>query len=98
LYCALCATALAVLTWLSLVTPNLLLGFCFTVGCGMALMGPAWQSSVVEQVPVEMLPAALALNGISYNIARSIGLAIGGIVVATAGSESAFALNAIICR
>jgi len=45
---------------------------------------------------VEALPAALALNGISYNIARSIGPAIGGIVVAAAGSESAFALNAML--
>lgn len=90
------ATALAVLTWLGLVTPNLLLGLCFAVGSGMALMGPAWQSSVAEQVPAETLPAALALNGISYNIARSIGPAIGGIVVAAAGSESAFALNAML--
>jgi MFS family permease len=90
------ATALAVLTWLGLITPNLLLGLCFAVGSGMALMGPAWQSSVAEQVPAETLPAALALNGISYNIARSIGPAIGGIVVAAAGSESAFALNAML--
>ena len=90
------ATALAVLTWLGLVTPNLLLGLCFAVGSGMALMGPAWQSSVAEQVPAETLPAALALNGISYNIARSIGPAVGGIVVAAAGSESAFALNALL--
>jgi MFS family permease len=89
------ATALAVLTWLGLVTPNLLLGLCFAVGSGMALMGPAWQSSVAEQVPAETLPAALALNGISYNIARSIGPAIGGIVVAATGSESAFALSAM---
>jgi MFS family permease len=90
------ATALAVLTWLGLVSPNLLLGLCFAVGCGMALMGPAWQSSVAEQVPAETLPAALALNGISYNIARSIGPAVGGIVVAAAGSEAAFALNAML--
>jgi MFS family permease len=90
------ATTLAVLTALGLVTPNLLLGLCFAVGSGMALMGPAWQSSVAEQVPAEMLPAALALNGISYNIARSIGPAVGGIVVAAAGSEAAFALNAML--
>src|SRR5499427_270667 len=90
------ATALAVLTWLGLVTPNLLLALCFTVGSGMALMGPAWQSSVGEQVPSETVPAALALNGISYNIARSIGPAIGGIVVAAAGAMAAFALNAVL--
>ncbi|UPJ47876.1 MFS transporter [Bradyrhizobium sp. 200] len=90
------ATALTVLDWLGLTTPNLLLAFCFAVGSGMALMGPAWQSSVSEQVPSEALPAAVALNGISYNIARSIGPAIGGIVVAAAGAVAAFALNALL--
>jgi MFS family permease len=65
------ATVLAAFAWLGFVTPNLLLGLCFAVGSGMALMGPAWQSSVTEQVPTETLPAAVALNGISYNIARS---------------------------
>ncbi len=90
------STALTVLAWYGLVTPNILLMFCFIVGTGMALMGPAWQSSVSEQVPPETLPAAVALNGISYNIARSFGPAIGGIVVATAGSVAAFAANALL--
>jgi MFS family permease len=90
------ATALAVMAWLNLVTPNILLAFCFVVGCGMALFGPAWQSSVSEQVPAEHLPSAVALNGISYNIARSFGPAIGGIVVATAGAVAAFATNALL--
>jgi MFS family permease len=90
------ATALTALAWFGLVTPNLLLVLCFVVGSGMALMGPAWQSSVSEQVPSETLPAAVALNGISYNIARSFGPAIGGIVVATLGAVAAFAANAVL--
>jgi MFS family permease len=90
------ATALTVLAWLGLVTPTTLLVFCFIVGSGMALFGPAWQSSVSEQVPTETLPSAVALNGISYNIARSFGPAIGGIVVATAGAVAAFAANAVL--
>src|ERR1700709_2711927 len=90
------ATSLAVMAWLNFVTPNILLAFCFVVGCGMALFGPAWQSSVSEQVPPETLPSAVALNGISYNIARSFGPAIGGIVVATAGAVAAFAANALL--
>ncbi|MGY4426513.1 putative MFS family arabinose efflux permease [Bradyrhizobium sp. JR6.1] len=78
-------------------TPNVLLVLCFVVGSGMALMGPAWQSSVSEQVPLEaQLPAAVALNGISYNIARSVGPAIGGVVVASAGAVAAFALNTLL--
>src|SRR6201996_842385 len=90
------ATTLTVLSWLELLQPNLLLGLCFVVGSGMALFGPAWQSSVSEQVPGETLPAAVALNGISYNIARSFGPAIGGVVVASAGAVAAFALNAVL--
>src|ERR1700710_1789806 len=90
------ATALTVSAWLGLVTPEILLAFCFIVGSGMALFGPAWQSSVSEQVPAETLPSAVALNGISYNIARSFGPAIGGIVVATAGAVAAFAANAVL--
>ena len=90
------ATVLTVLAWFSLITPRILLSLCFVVGSGMALFGPAWQSSVSEQVPSETLPAAVALNGISYNIARSFGPAIGGVVVATAGAVAAFAANAVL--
>src|SRR6202045_3694132 len=90
------ATALTVLAWLGMITPYVLLALCFVVGSGMALFGPAWQSSVSEQVPSETLPSAVALNGISYNIARSFGPAIGGIVVATAGAVAAFAANALL--
>ncbi len=89
------ATGLSVLAWLRLITPEILLASCFVVGSGMALFGPAWQSSVTEQVPAETLPSAVALNGISYNIARSFGPAIGGIVVASAGAVAAFATNAV---
>ncbi|MGY4335091.1 MFS family permease [Bradyrhizobium sp. LB7.2] len=90
------ATALTMLAWLDLITPNLLLALCFLVGSGVALLDPAWQSSVSEQVPSEALPAAVALNGISYNLARSVGPALGGIVVAVAGVVAAFAINALL--
>ncbi|MGY3146417.1 putative MFS family arabinose efflux permease [Bradyrhizobium sp. USDA 3397] len=73
-----------------------MLAFCFVVGTGVALMDPTWQSSISEQVPPDALPAAVALNGISYNIARSVGPALGGIVVATAGAVAAFAINALL--
>src|SRR5271155_2005618 len=88
--------SLSALAWLGVMTPALLLVSCFTIGSGMALFGPAWQASVNEQVPGEILPSAVALNGISYNIARSFGPAIGGIVVATAGAVAAFAANALL--
>jgi MFS family permease len=90
------ATLLTVLSWLGLINPQILLALCFVVGSGNALFGPAWQSSVSEQVPAETLPSAVALNGISYNIARSVGPAIGGVVVAAAGAVAAFAANAVL--
>lgn len=89
------AVSLSGLAWLGLVSPVLLLAFCFIIGSGMALFGPAWQASVAEQVPSDSLPAAIALNGISYNIARSFGPAIGGVIVASLGAVAAFATNAL---
>ncbi|NPC59364.1 MFS transporter [Caenimonas sp. S4] len=89
------ATVLTTLASVGLITSNLLLILSFAIGCGVAMMGPAWQAAVSEQVPVDALPSAIALNGISYNIARSVGPAIGGVVVATAGTIAAFALNAL---
>jgi MFS family permease len=90
------ATLLTALTWSGLLNPAILLALCFVVGSGNALFGPAWQSSVSEQVPAETLPSAVALNGISYNIARSVGPAIGGVVVAAAGAVAGFAANAVL--
>jgi MFS family permease len=89
------AVCLSIIAWLGLVSPLLLLAFCFIIGSGMALFGPAWQASVGEQVPADSLPSAIALNGISYNIARSFGPAIGGVIVASLGAVSAFATNAL---
>lgn len=90
------AVTLSVLAHLNAITPNSLLFFCFMIGSGMALFGPAWQASVSEQVPPDTLPSAVALNGISYNIARSFGPALGGIIVAAAGAGAAFVSNVLL--
>lgn len=90
------AVALTALAYLDAITPNSLLLFCFMIGSGMALFGPAWQASVSEQVPADTLPAAVALNGISYNIARSFGPALGGLIVAAAGAVAAFVSNVVL--
>jgi predicted MFS family arabinose efflux permease len=90
------ATTLSVLGFVGAVTPSILLAFCFIIGSGMALFGPAWQASVSEQVPTETLPSAIALNSISYNIARSFGPAIGGVIVSLAGAVAAFVTNAVL--
>lgn len=85
---------LAVSAWFGLLTPWLLLGFTFLIGCGNALNGPAWQSSVGDLVPRPDLPAAITLNSVGFNIARSVGPALGGFIVAALGAVSAFIINA----
>lgn len=90
------AAALAAVAYLDLLSPWVLLGFSFLIGSGIALYAPSWQASVIEQVPDKVLPAAVALNSISYNIARSFGPAIGGVIVAAAGSAATFVTNALL--
>jgi MFS family permease len=89
------SAALAVLAWLGQVTPWLLILLTFLLGTGAALYGPAWQSSVREQVPRRELPAAVALNSVAFNLARAAGPALGGAIVAWAGAQVAFGVNAI---
>jgi MFS family permease len=89
------SVALTLCTYFGVVMPWLLLAFTFLVGCGTAFNGPAWQSLVGEMVPRSNLPAAIALNSMGFNIARSVGPALGGIIVATIGAFAAFAVNAI---
>src|SRR5262249_44261875 len=72
-----------------------LLSLTFLLGCGTALYSPAWQSSVGEQVPRADLPAAVALNSLAFNIARTTGPAIGGVIVAQAGPPAAFLINGV---
>jgi MFS family permease len=89
------ATILAVLTFLNLTTPSSLLLLTFSLGVGSAFMSPAFQAIFPELVKRRELPAAVTLNGVSFNIARSVGPALGGIVVALAGPGAVFLLNAV---
>jgi MFS family permease len=88
------SVALAASSWAGVITPWLLLLFTFLVGCGSAFNAPAWQASVGDMVPRTELPGAVALNSLGFNIARSVGPAIGGAIVAAAGASAAFAVNA----
>jgi len=86
---------LAVCAWSDSITPWLLLSFTFLIGCGGAFNGPAWQASVGDMVPRPELPGAVSLNGMGFNLARSVGPALGGVIVAAAGPATAFAINAV---
>lgn len=87
--------SLSLLTGLHLMTPLLLLGLTFLIGCGTALNGPASQAAVGDMVPKAALPAAVGYNSVSFNLARSAGPAIGGAIVAVVGAAAAFAANCL---
>ncbi|MGX5801686.1 MFS transporter [Bradyrhizobium sp. Arg314] len=86
---------LTLFTWLGWMTPWTLLAFTFLIDSGTALNSPAWQASVGDMVPRAKVPAAVALNSLGFNITRSVGPAIGGVIVAAAGAAAAFAANAV---
>jgi len=94
IFMLLVSVALSLCAWTGLITPWLLLLFTFLIGCGAAFNAPAWQASVGDMVPRAELPGAVALNSMGFNIARSVGPAIGGAIVAAAGAAAAFAVNA----
>ncbi|MDB5098455.1 MAG: hypothetical protein JWM80_2876 [Cyanobacteria bacterium RYN_339] len=95
IWMAVTTAVLAALTFFGAMSPALLLAFTFLLGLGSALGTPAWQAMLPELVTREELPAAVALNSAGFNLARSIGPAIGGLAVAWLGTGSTFALNAV---
>lgn len=88
------SAVLAALTWADMIGPISLIAFTLMVGVGTALNAPAWQSSVRQTVPRDELSQAIALNAMSFNIARSVGPALGGILISLWDTSLAFALNA----
>lgn len=89
-----CAAAMGTFTLLGAMSPALLLAISFSLGFFSAMNLPAWQSQIQEMVPAEAVAAAVSLNSISFNTARTIGPAAGGVLVAAAGPASVFFLNA----
>ena len=87
------SVALTILTVMGYVAPVSLLLLTLTVGIGTSLNGPAWQASIRDQVPAEDIPAAVSLNSIGFNLARSLGPALGGAIMVVAGPAANFAIN-----
>jgi MFS family permease len=87
--------ALTVLTYLGRMPPELLLAFTFVIGCSSVFTNPAYQSLVPDIVPRPQLRAASALTSISINMARVVGPALAGLVIARVGVDAVFGLNAL---
>ncbi len=89
------AAVLGALTLTGYTGPWTLLWLTFALGLGATMNGPTWQAIMPDLVPKPELPAAIALNSVGFNLARAVGPALGGAVVAAVGAGAAFNLNAI---
>jgi MFS family permease len=94
-FLALTTCLLVALSYAGLLSVTSLVVLNFAGGVGAALMGPAWQAVVPELVPRRDLKNAIALNSLGINISRSIGPAIGGVLLADAGAASTYAVDAL---
>lgn len=88
------ATALAAMTWIGELDATLLLTMLFLLGASNAVTLPTWQAIQPELVPRKELPAASSLSGVTVNVARAVGPAIAGFLVAASGPALVFGLNA----
>jgi MFS family permease len=87
--------ALTVVAYLGLMTPAALLALIFAGGIGGAFAGPAFQAIIPEIVGKAQLRPAVALNSLGINMARAIGPALGGLIIAGAGVAAAFLTNTL---
>jgi len=90
---------LAILTFLGYVSPWTLLALTFMLNIGSAMNNPAWQAIIPELVPRELIPDTVSINSAGNNLARAVGPALGGLMVAAfqridTGAGSVFLLNA----
>ena len=87
--------ALGFMTIWHRITPWTLLLFTFLLGLGAVMNDPAWQAITPEIVSPEQHAPGVALNSVGFNVARAVGPALGGFIVASAGSGTAFLVNAV---
>jgi predicted MFS family arabinose efflux permease len=88
--------ALAVLSYLGLLSGPMLLVFVLINGTALALGGPAWQTALIETAPAEQRSSVVLLGGVAVSISRGVGPLLAGLVLSAAGGATlAFALCAV---
>lgn len=89
------AVVMAVLSVYELMSPFALLALTAAMGVAMILNQPAWQALTPELVPAALIPTAVSVGSISFNLARAIGPAVAGLLIAQFGIWAAFGFNAV---
>jgi MFS family permease len=89
------SVVLAGLTLAGSVTPLVLLALIFAIGVGNAFVAPVWQTLQPELVPPAERPEAIALGAVNQNLARAVGPALGGALLAAVNAGAVFLANAV---
>ncbi|MFE0419642.1 MFS transporter [Streptomyces tendae] len=92
---ALGAAALFVATWLGWTDPLVVLALTFGIGFGTAVAAPTWVAIQPSLVPPHLAGRAIALNGLTFNVAQAVGPALAGLVIAALGTRWVFAINTV---
>jgi len=89
------AAALAVLSLTHVITYLDVCALAVVLGLNNSFENPSRQAFVLEMVGPENLRNAVSLNSTSNNVARAVGPAVAGVLIAAVGEGWCFALNAL---
>ncbi|MBS4009965.1 MAG: MFS transporter [Roseovarius sp.] len=89
------AAGLGVLTALGIIEVWMVFCFAFALGGVKAFDHPTKQSFVLELVEPGQLTNAVTLNSVAFNVAKTIGPALGGFLISWVGIASSFFVNAV---
>lgn len=90
------AVLLCAVVVLDLLTAPLLLALIFANGLGMAMRWPVYSALVPEMVSKAHLSSAMAMNAVAMNVSRIVGPLLAGALIASAGTQWVFVLNAVL--
>lgn len=83
------------LAFLGMLHPLSLIVAVFFMSVGSAIVTPAWQAAVGEQVPKPEVSRAILLNSVNFNVARALGPALGGLLLGLFGAPWVFLFNCV---
>lgn len=89
------ALLLAWLQFRGALTAGLLITISFGLGFGGSLSLPAYHAIIPDLLPRRLVSAAASLQSGGFNVARAVGPAVGGLLVAADLADLAFALNGV---
>lgn len=92
---ALCALFLAAATYFGFIQYWHIIAVAIVTGTTGVVEIPARQSIISRVVPVEDLSSAIPLNVLTFNIARPLGSAVGGVLLANLGVPACYVVNGL---